>query len=169
MQALKDFLSGSVPASFKDARMTLESALASPALGATSAQTMAYAVAVYLGSRSLASALQAGLTPENVEQAEVAAAIMGMTNVYYSFMDSADIPGVRAMPAQLRMVSYGQQAGKDKLGFEAAALAVSVVGKCKPCIVSHVDALKQLGFTDEQFRDLARVAASVNAVAKVLH
>lgn len=169
MQALKDFLAQNVPASFKDARMTLESALASPALGSPHAQTLAYAVAVYLSSKRLAEVLRAGLTPEQAEQAEVAAAIMGMTNVYYSFTDTADVPGVRALPAQIRMVSYGQQAAKDKLGFEAAALAVSVVGKCKPCVTSHVEALKTLGYTDEQFRDLARLSASVNAVAKVLN
>src|SRR5208282_4429757 len=123
------------------------------------AQTTAYAVAVSLGKSELARQLAADLPPERTAQAEVAAAVMGMTNVYYSFMDTADLPGARNLPAQIRMVSYGQEANKDRRGFEMAALAVSIVGKCKPCIASHVEELKKLGVSDEQFRDLARVAA----------
>ena len=168
MQAIKDFLAVRVPASFRDARMTLESALSSPALGPDLARTSAYAVAVSLSARDLAGVLRSELTADQIEQAEVAASIMGMTNVYYSFMDTADLPGARTLPAQLRMVSYGHEASKDKRGFELAALAVSIVGKCKPCIVSHVDELKKLGISDEQFRDLGRIASGVNAVAKVI-
>lgn len=166
MDHIKDALAR-VPATHKDARMTLESALAAPSLGAELAITTAYATALSLGARDLAMILGEKLDEGRKEQAGVAAAIMGMTNVYYSFMDTADVPGVRQLPAQLRMVSYGVQAAKDNLGFEAAALAVSMAGKCKPCIVSHVEELRKLGFTDEQFRDLARVSAGVNAIAKV--
>jgi lipoyl-dependent peroxiredoxin subunit D len=166
MENIKNALA-SVPASHKDARMTLESALAVPSLGADLALTSAYATALSLGATKLAALLGEQLDEAHKEQGGVAAAIMGMTNVYYSFIDTADVPGVRQLPAQIRMVSYGVQANRDKLGFEAAALAVSMAGKCKPCIVSHVDELKKLGFTDEQFRDLARIAAGVNSVAKV--
>lgn len=167
MENIKAGLAG-IPATYKDVRMTLESALASPVLGTELALTAAYATAVGLGAKPLAEVLATGLEQPRKELAEVAAAIMGMTNVYYSFMDTANLPGARQLPAQLRMVSYGVQAGKDKLGFEAASLAVSMAGKCKPCIVSHVEALKELGFTDEQFRDLARVAAAVNSLAKIM-
>jgi alkyl hydroperoxide reductase subunit D len=167
MDHIKNALAG-VPATYKDARMTLESALASPVLGSELAVSAGYATAVSLGAKALAAILGDKLDAARKEQAEVAAAIMGMTNVYYSFTDTADVPGVRQLPAQIRMVSYGVQATRDKLGFEAAALAVSMAGKCKPCIVSHVEELRKLGFTDQQFRDLARVAAGVNAVAKVV-
>lgn len=169
MADIKQFLSERVPSSFKDARMTLESVLGASALGAELARTSAYAVAVSLQAAELGTALkEEGMSPERCEQAEVAVAIMGMTNTYYSFLETAGLPGVKALPAQLRMVTYGQQVAKDKLGFEAVALAVSIAGKCKPCIVSHVQELRALGFSDEQFRDLARVAAAVNAVAKAV-
>lgn len=168
MQTIKDFLSPLVPATFKDARMTLENVLANSALGSERAQEAAYAVAVSLSAKSLAEILKPGLTPAQVERAEVAVAIMGMTNIYYSFMDTASLPDVAALPAQLRMVTYGQQATLDKTGFEVCCLAVSIVGKCKPCVVSHVSELKTLGFTAEQFRDLARLAGAVNAMAKVI-
>jgi len=168
MQNLKDFLATSVPPTFKDARMTLEGALKSTVLGEGLAQTSAYAVAVSLHSERLAAALKEGMSADQTERAEVAAAIMGMTNVYYSFLDTVNDADITGLPAQLRMVSYGQQAAKDKRAFEAAALAVSIVGKCKPCIVSHVEELRALGFTAELFRDLARLAAAVNAVAKVV-
>lgn len=168
MPSIQDFLSSAVPASFKDARMTLESVLGTSVLPEGAALTCAYAVAVSLSSARLAGVLKEHLSEAQAEQAEVAAAIMGMTNVYYSFLDTAKLPGVAGLPAQLRMVTYGQQGAKDKLGFETAALAVSIAGKCKPCIVSHVEELKKLSFSDEQFRDLARLVSAVNAVSKVI-
>ncbi|KWU17915.1 carboxymuconolactone decarboxylase family protein [Burkholderia cenocepacia] len=169
MQAIKDFLAQNVRTTFKDARMTLEAALFSKSsLGPVVSQASAYAVAVSLHASALAEALKTGLPGPAVEQAEVAAAIMGMTSVYYSFLDMVDLPGVRQLPAQLRMVTYGQQGQADKLGFEVACLAVSLANKCKPCVTAHVEELKALAFSDEQFRDLARISAAVNAVAKVI-
>jgi alkyl hydroperoxide reductase subunit D len=168
MQNVKDFLAANVPPAFKDARMTLESALKSTVLGDELARTSAYAVAVSLRSMNLAAVLKQELTADQVERADVAAAIMGMTNVYYSFLDTVNDAAITGLPAQLRMVSYGQQTAKDQRSFEAAALAVSIAGKCKPCIVSHVEELRKLDFTAEQFRDLARITAAVNAVAKVV-
>jgi len=166
MQGIKDYLRENTLSSFKDARLTLEASLESPALGAELAQAAAYAVALSLKASGLASVLKQNLTTDRIEQAEVATAIMGMTNVYYSFLHLGNVPDVASLPAQLRMVSYGQQTAKDKFGFEALALAVSIAGKCQPCITSHVAALKELGITSEQLRDLARIAASVHAVAK---
>lgn len=168
MEELKDYLAARVPASFKDARMTLESVLATNALPAGTARAAAYAVAVSLAAKDLAVALREGLTPEQVEQAEVAAAIMGMTNVYYSFMDVAGVAELKTLPAQIRMVSYGQQAARDKVGFEVASLAVSIAGKCKPCIASHVQELQKRAFGAEQLRDIGRIAAAVNALAKAV-
>lgn len=168
MQELKTYLASNTPATFKDARMTLESVLASSALAASIPLVAAYAVAVSLGARGLALELKKPLTEDQIQQAEVAAASMGMTNVYFSYLQLSDSPELKALPAQLRMVTYGQQEAKDKLGFEAAALAVSVAGKCKPCIAAHVDALKALGVSAEGLRDLGRIAASVNALSKVL-
>jgi alkyl hydroperoxide reductase subunit D len=169
VQSIKDYLSANTRSTFKDARMTLEAVLFSKSsLDTALARVCAYAVAVSLKAPALATVLKQELATEKIEQAEVAAAIMGMTSVYYSFLDMADLPGVKQLPAQLRMVSYGQQVQLDKLGFEAAALAVALANKCKPCIAAHVEELKGIGFTDEQFRDIARVAASVNALAKVL-
>ena len=156
------------PASFKDARLSLESALASGELGAELAHTVAYAVALSVGAERLATELKSGLPPARAEQAEVAAAVMGMTNVYYSFVDTVSIPGLKELPPQLRMVSYGQQAQKDPIGFEAAALAVSMVAKCKPCVVSHTEGLRKHSWRPEQFRDLARIAAATHALGKAV-
>lgn len=169
MQQLKDFLSSNLPSTFKDARLTLEAVLGHSSLPDALSHTSAYAVAVSLGMTTLSGVLKATFGDIDVEQAEVAVSIMGQTNIYYSFLDTAPLPGLRNLPAQLRMVAYGQQSAQDKLGFEAAALAVSIVGKCKPCITSHVEELQKLGFTDEQFRDLARLCASLNAVSKMLN
>lgn len=169
MHPVKEFLATRVPATFKDARVTLENMLfARSSLETEAVYTSAYAISVSIHATALAAALREGLPQARQEQAEVAAAMMGMTSVYYGFLDTVNLPGVKQLPAQMRMVSYGQQVQKDHQGFETAALAVSLVNKCRPCIVSHVNELTALGFTDEQFRDLARLAAAVNAVAKVV-
>lgn len=168
MDAIKAGLQAAVPTAFKDARMTLEAALFTSSLAPDVAQVAAYAVALSRGNRTLSALLAQGLSEAQVEQGSVAAAIMGMTNVYYSFMDYAGLPGVKALPPQIRMVSYGQQATKDKVGFEVATLAVSIAGRCKSCITAHADALQQHGFTDEQFRDIGRLAAAVSSLANVV-
>ncbi len=172
LETIKSALQAQVRPAFKDARMTLEAVLSNSALGTELALTSAYAVALALDAPKLTELLGAGLEPARREQAEVAAAVMGMTNVYYSFVDTvahdALLPDLKALPAQLRMVSYGQQAQKDKRGFEVACLAVSLANKCRPCIASHVHELKGLDFSTEQFRDLGRVSAAAHAVSKLL-
>lgn len=168
MDAIKNALQAAVPAAFKDARMTLEAALFTSTIDPAIAQTSAYAVAVSRGNKTLAAILAQGLPEDRVEQGNVAAAIMGMTNVYYSYIDYVGLPGLKSLPAQIRMVSYGQQAGRDKVGFEVATLAVSIAGRCKSCISAHASELQKHGFTDENFRDVGRLAAAVNSLANIV-
>ncbi|MCC5612023.1 carboxymuconolactone decarboxylase family protein [Nostoc sp. CHAB 5834] len=166
MEHIKTALQANLPASFRDARLTLESALQTTALTPLQALTTAYSVATSLGAVELGQLLSEGLPDASKELAEVAAASMAMTNVFYSFLDMAGIKELSALPAQIRMVGYGQQVAKDAFGFEVATLAVSIAGKCRSCIVAHVTALKKQGATDETLRDIAKIAAAVNSVSK---
>jgi alkyl hydroperoxide reductase subunit D len=48
-------------------------------------------------------------------------------------------------------------------------LAASIVGKCHFCVKAHYETLKQEGYTVENLRDIGRIAAVMNSVAKVLN
>lgn len=162
---IKEKIQAVVPASFKDARITLEQVLAQD--DAKRYQTAAYAVSLTAKS-ALSDIFKEGLTEAEKEMAETAVAIMGMTNIYYSFTHLFQDEELVKLPPGLRMVSYGTQLTKDKVGFEMAALAVSMVGKCVPCIVNHAKSLKDEGVTAEELRDLAKVASAVHALSKAV-
>ena len=97
-----------------------------------------------------------------------AAALMGMNNVWYPFVEMADDAELKTMRAELRMNAYASHGGVSKLKFEAYALAASIVGKCHFCVNSHFDLLKGEGMSTQQLRDIGRIAAVVNAAAQVI-
>ena len=165
MPVLDEILSR-VPDAAKDARLTLTSALTSTSLTPTQRSGAAVAAALAAGSRELADALGAELTAEDRAGVDTAVALMGMTNVWYTYVDFAADEQLKTIPPQLRMVSYGKHGGVPKLDFELYALSASLVGKCRPCIVSHVQEVRTAGASTEALRDVGRIAASVNAVSK---
>jgi alkyl hydroperoxide reductase subunit D len=67
------------------------------------------------------------------------------------------------------MNAIASHGGTTKALFEAYSLSASIVGKCHFCVKAHYDTLKQEGFTVEQLRDIGRIAAVINSVAKVLN
>ena len=81
----------------------------------------------------------------------------------------ADDPQLKGLPAQLRMNAIANHGGTTKSNFEAFSLAASIVGKCEFCVKAHYDGLKTMGYTVEQLRDIGRIAAVMNSVAKVLN
>ncbi len=70
------------------------------------------------------------------------------------------------MPAKLRMNAIATH-GIDKDDFELFSLAVSAINGCGMCIDSHERVLQQHGVKAETIQAAARVAAVVNALAKV--
>ena len=38
---------------------------------------------------------------------------------------------------------------------QAIAVALSVLSKCEPCLVAHIEKAKKMGFTDEEIDDAA--------------
>jgi alkyl hydroperoxide reductase subunit D len=98
-----------------------------------------------------------------------AASIMAQNNVWYPYVEMADDPSLKGLPAQLRMNAILHHGGTTKANFEAFSLAASIVGKCHFCVKAHYDTLKKEGYTVEHLRDIGRIASVMNSVAKVLN
>jgi len=109
------------------------------------------------------------LSPEETNAALTAAALMGMNNAWYPYVEMADDADLKTQRAELRMGAYASHGGVDKRKFEMYALAASIVGKCHFCVKSHYALLKnEQGMTVTQLRDVGRIAAVINAAAQVI-
>lgn len=159
-----------IPDFAKDVRLNLDGAILRSSLTPQDAVGAALAAAFAAKSAELVAAFKASgvLSPEEEHAALSAAAVMGMTNVYYSYVDMANDADLKTLPAQIRMNAYQNHGGVDKRRFELYALSASAVGKCKFCVASHADVLKQEGMNATALRDIGRIAAVVNAAAQVL-
>ena len=111
---------------------------------------------------------RSSLTPAQAQAALTAAALMGMNNVWYPYVEMAADPDLKTVRPELRMNAYATHGGVDRTSFELYALAASIVGKCEFCVQSHYKLLRENGFSTQQLRDVGRIAAVVNAVAQVL-
>lgn len=164
LQALKD----QIPDYAKDIRLNLDATIARSSLSAEDALGVALAAAFAARSKPLVDAFTAH-TPQAERQAALtAAALMGMNNVWYPFVEMADDADLKTQRPELRMNAYASHGGVAKIKFEAFALAASIVGKCHFCVKSHHDLLKKEGMTTQQLRDIGRIAAVVNAAAQTL-
>ena len=106
------------------------------------------------------------MTPEALQAARSAAAIMGMNNVYYRFVHLVG-GDYEKMPARLRMNVIARP-GVDKADFELWAMAVSAINGCGLCMESHERQLREAGVTSEQIQSAVRIAATVHGVAVTL-
>lgn len=109
----------------------------------------------------------AHLTPEAVNAAKAAAALMAMNNVYYRFTHLVSAKDYERMPAKLRMNAMANP-GVDKADFELWSLAVSAINGCGKCMDSHEAELRKAGLSAQEIQTAVRVAAIVHAVAVVL-
>lgn len=159
-----------IPDYAKDIRLNLDGTIARSSLQGNDAVGVALAAAFAAKSRKMIDIIQAAqvLSPEEVNAALTASALMGMNNVWYPFVEMTDDPELKNQPAQLRMNAYATSGGVDKRRFEMYALSASIIGKCHFCIKSHYDLLKQEGMTTQQLRDVGRIAAVVNAASQVI-
>lgn len=157
-----------LPAYAKDVWITLDSALQRSGLTPEVAAGAAIAAAISAGSKDLVEAFE-GLTSETeATAAKTAAAIMGMTNIWYSYLDLAEDAELKTQQPGIRMQSYMTHGGVEKKHFEIYTLAASIVGKCKGCVTGHIAELKKLDITAAELRDIGKLAAAVNATAKIL-
>lgn len=103
------------------------------------------------------------LTPVEITSAKSAATIMAMNNIYYRFVHLSSDKSFATMPARLRMNAIGNP-GIDKIDFELACLAVSVINGCGMCVDAHTRELVKTGITKLAIQSVARIAAVLNAV-----
>ena len=152
----------------KDIRLNLDAVIARSSLAPEDALGVALAAAFAAKSAPLVEAFRAHAPPAEAQAALAAAALMGMNNVWYPFVDMAGDTELKTLRPELRMNAYATHGGVARQKFEAYALAASIVGKCHFCIASHYETLKKEGLTAQQLRDIGRIAAVVNAAAQVL-
>lgn len=157
-----------LPDTAKDIRLNLDAVLARSSLRSEDALGVALAAAFAARSPELVQALKNGTPPAEAQAALTAAALMGMNNVWYPFVEMAGDDELKTLRPELRMNAYATHGGVSKAKFEAYALAASIVGKCHFCVHSHYELLKKEGWTTQQLRDVGRISAVINATAQVL-
>jgi alkyl hydroperoxide reductase subunit D len=107
------------------------------------------------------------LSSAAIEAAQSAAAVMGMTNIWYRFHHLTSNPSYVAMPARLRM-SATRNLGAEEVDFELWAMAVSAINGCGTCVDAHERTARQKGLSEEVIAAIVRVAAVVHALGAVV-
>lgn len=164
-------LKNALPSYAKDLKLNLSS-LAGEA-GLTEQQKAGTFIASAIASRSpqviaaLTAEFAPKLSPQALEAAKAAAAIMGMNNIYYRFTHLVSASDYKTLPARLRMNVIGNP-GVDKVDFELWSLAVSAINGCGACVDAHERELRKHGLAVESVQAAVRIAAVVHAVAVTL-
>ncbi|MDR2174080.1 MAG: carboxymuconolactone decarboxylase family protein [Burkholderiales bacterium] len=165
LAALKD----RIPDYAKDIRLNLDSVIERSPLPREEVLGCALAAAFAAKNSELVTMLRRAMPDAEAEGALTASSLMGMTNVWYSFIEMADDEEIKKQQAGLRMNAYATYGGVSQRKFEMWALSASLVGKCRFCVSSHVAALKKTGVTDAELKEIGRIAATVNSVALILN
>jgi alkyl hydroperoxide reductase subunit D len=165
-----DDIKNSIPDTAKDIKLNLDSVINRSGLDEVDAHACALAAAIASSNGELAYEIQHNgplRGSDEREAAKTAAALMGMNNVYYPFVEMTGDENLKKLPAGLRMNAYATHAGVSKKKFEMYALAASIVGKCHFCVKSHYDVLKKEGMTVTELQAVGKIAAVVAALNKV--
>jgi alkyl hydroperoxide reductase subunit D len=167
-----DALIDSLPPSAKDLKLNYSS-LVRNNTELTAQQLWGTVVASALATRSAAltaAVLEAAptqLSPQALEAAKTAAAIMGMNNIFYRFQHLSSNPRYSEMGARLRMNGLRGH-GVEEVDFELWALAVSAINGCGKCVDAHEKVVREKGATEEQVLAVVRVASVVHAIGAAL-
>lgn len=161
----------SLPDYAKDLRLNLSTLASETTLG--DVQKAGAFIACAMASRNpaiikaVAQEFAPKLSPEELNGAKAAAAMMGMNNIYYRFLHLSENKEYGKMPAKLRMNVIANP-GCDKIDFELWSLAVSAINGCGMCIDSHEAKLRQHNVSAEVIQAAVRIASVLHAVAGVL-
>jgi alkyl hydroperoxide reductase subunit D len=167
-----DELREGLPEAARDLKLNLAAVLTQPT-PLSEAQRWGVAVATAIAARNhrlrdAVIAEAASHVPRDVlEDAQAAATVMGMNNVYYRFRHVIEKEIYGQKPARLRMNRLAKPVA-SKLDFELFAMAVSAVNHCEACVRSHERVVIEGGLTDEQVHDAIRIAAVMSGVAVAL-
>lgn len=158
----------------KDLRLNFESVLTEGgAPGLSRKQIAIVALASAIASRhaplteAIAQFASQHADERELDGARTAAALMGMTNIYYRFQHLVDNDEYRTLRAGLRMNAMANPGG-DKIDFDLAAVAVSAINGCGSCVASHERTLRKHDVSAQAVQSAARIAAVIHAVAVVL-
>ena len=162
----------SLPGFARDIRINLGNVLKQPEL--TADQLWGTAVASAIATRN-AAAIRAiedeavkFVSPQTIEAARTAAALMAMNNVYYRFLHLVESPERYGnIPARLRMQTLRTH-GADQTDFELWCTAVSAINNCPACVASHERVVREKGLTEEQVAAAVRIAAVIHAAATAI-
>jgi alkyl hydroperoxide reductase subunit D len=162
-------LNENLPEYAKDIRLNLDAVINRSTIDPDQALYLSIAAAFATGNSKLLTYLVSNATDEVEKNAALSAgAIMAQNNVWYPYIEMADDVNLKGLPAQLRMNAITSHGGSTKAKFEAYSLASSIIGKCHFCVKAHYETLKQEGYSVEQLRDIGRIAATINALSKIL-
>lgn len=164
LEALRESLADSA----KDMRINLPNALNSEVLSKEQIWGVAVASACYLGEGRwreavLADARANGIPGEIIQDAQAAAALMGMNTVYYRFRHMVGKESYSHKKARLRM-QWMLNPLTGKANFELFCMAVAALAGCEMCIKTHEASLLQHGLTEDHVHDAVRIAAVLSGV-----
>ena len=164
-----DQLKTSLPDYAKDTKLNIDAVIRRSTLEPEAAEAAALAAAFATGNAKFWTWLDSQISNRQEATAAVtAASLMAMNNVWYPYVEMAEDPALKGLPAQLRMNAIATHGGTTRARFEVYSLAASIVGRCHFCVKAHYDTLKKEGYTVEQLRDIGRIAAVITAVSRVL-
>jgi alkyl hydroperoxide reductase subunit D len=169
-----DDIKAELPSYAKDLRLNLDSVLSEGgAQGLTMKQIGAVAVASAIAARhvpltrAIETSAAGKLDATELDGVRSAAAMMGMTNVYYRFTHLVANKEYETLRASLRM-NVMTSPGIERIAFEAASLAVSAINGCGRCMDSHEKTLRQHGVSALCVQSVVRIASVIHATAVTL-
>jgi len=167
-----DQLIDNLPSSAKDLKLNYSS-LVRNSTELTPQQLWGTVVVSAIATRSpqltsaVLDAASAHLTPQALEAAKAAVAVMSMNNIFYRFHHLSSNDKYATMPARLRMNSLRGH-GVDELDFELWSIAVSAINGCGKCVDAHERVVREKGATEETILAIVRVASVVHAIGVVV-
>ena len=167
-----DALIDSLPSSAKDLKLNYSS-LVRNNTELTKPQLWGTVVASAIATRSagltaaVLAAAAAQLSPQALEAAKAAAAIMSMNNIFYRFHHLSSNPNYATMPARLRMNGLRGH-GVEEVDFELWSLAVSAINGCSKCVDAHEKVVREKGATEALVLAVVRVASVIHAIGAVV-
>lgn len=126
----------------------------------------AHAVGVAPVVKAIEAAAAEKLSPEALNAAKAAAAIMGMNNIYYRALHLMKNQEYTTIPARLRMNILANP-GVDKMDFELWSTAVSAINGCGACMDAHEGELRKHGVPAAQVQTALRIGAVVHAASRI--
>jgi alkyl hydroperoxide reductase subunit D len=163
-----------LPEYAKDLKLNLDGVLAAGGTsGLDAKQIAACALASAIAGRHapLVAAIEAfaaeTLSPQEMDGARAAAAIMAMNNIYYRATHLIHNDEYGQLRAGLRM-NVMANSGLDKITFELASLSVSAINGCGACLDSHERVIREHDVSAQGVQSALKIAAVVHAVAVTL-